>query len=76
MSPSNQWRIQESLISLLAGDLYRDTPVQKGLNIFKIIYYISFIKNLPGAWATHRRRKKNIKLMFTGGTTEQDNLKE
>ncbi|BAO44038.1 NAD(P)/FAD-dependent oxidoreductase [Thiolapillus brandeum] len=74
MAPSNQWRIQESLISLLAGDLYRDTPVQKGLNLFKIIYYITFLKNLPSAWATHRRRKRNIRLHFTGGTTEQDHL--
>ncbi|WP_456445641.1 NAD(P)/FAD-dependent oxidoreductase [Thiolapillus sp.] len=74
MAPSNQWRIQESLISLLAGDLYRDTPVQKGLNIFKIIYYLTFIRNLPSAWATHRRRKRNIRLHFSGGTTEQDHL--
>ncbi len=76
MSPSNQWRIQESLISLLAGDLYRDTPVQKGLTLFKFIYYITFLKNLPAAWATHRRRKRNIQLYFTGGTTEQDHLED
>jgi len=76
MAPSNQWRIQESLISLLAGDLYRDTPVQKGLKLFKLIYYITFLKNLPSAWATHRRRKKNIRLIFAGGTTEQDQLED
>lgn len=76
MAPSNQWRIQESLISLLAGDLYRDTPVQKGLKLFKLIYYITFLKNLPSAWATHRRRKKNIGLVFAGGTTEQDRLQD
>jgi flavin-dependent dehydrogenase len=74
MAPSNQWRIQESLISLLAGDLYRNTPVQKGLKLFKLIYYITFIRNLPQAWAAHRRRKRNIKLHFSGGTTAQDNL--
>lgn len=76
MSPSNQWRVQETLISLLAGDLYRDTPVRRGLNVFKIIYYASFLKNLPDAWAAHRRRRKNINLTFTGGTTAQDHQQD
>lgn len=76
MAPSNQWRVQESLISLLAGDLYRDTPVKKGLNRFKLIYYASFLKNLPSAWVAHKHRKKSVGVKFTGGTTEQDHLEE
>ena len=74
MAPANNWRIQQAIISLLAGDLYRDTPVRSRLFVFKIIYYLMCLKNIPASMASYRRRKKNISTTFTGGTTAQDML--
>ena len=39
MHPRNVWRMQEALLSILAGDLFRDTPVGPRLIGFKLIYY-------------------------------------
>ncbi len=72
MAPGNQFRIKEALISLLAGDLYRNTPIKSRLTMFKFIYYVSFALNFPKAWLNYKRRKKNIDTKFTGGTTPQD----
>ena len=47
MASGNNFRIQESIISLLAGDLYRDTTVKSRLFMFKIIYYIMCMLHSP-----------------------------
>jgi flavin-dependent dehydrogenase len=72
MAPGNNFRIQEGIISLLAGDLYRDTPVKSRLFMFKIIYYIMCVFHFPATLASYRRRKRNISTVFSGGTTAQD----
>ncbi len=74
MAPGQQFKIKETLISLLAGDLYRNTPIKFRLTLFKAIYYYIFILNFPSAWLNYRRRKKNIDTKFTGGTTPQDRV--
>lgn len=74
MAPGNNFRIQEGIISLLAGDLYRDTPVKSRLFMFKIIYYVMCLFHFPGTLASYRRRKRNIRIIFSGGTTAQDML--
>jgi flavin-dependent dehydrogenase len=74
MAPGNNFRIQEGIISLLAGDLYRDTPVKSRLFMFKIIYYIMCVFHFPATLASYRKRKRNIRMIFSGGTTAQDQL--
>ncbi|MCK5359357.1 MAG: tryptophan 7-halogenase [Gammaproteobacteria bacterium] len=74
MAPGNNFRIQEGIISLLAGDLYRDTPVKSRLFMFKVIYYIMCVFHFPATLASYRRRKRNIRMVFSGGTTAQDQL--
>ncbi len=74
MAPGNNFRIQEGIISLLAGDLYRDTPVKSRLFMFKGIYYIMCMMNLRSSLSSYLRKKKNIRLIFSGGTTAQDML--
>src|SRR5882724_4911392 len=41
MYPRNIWRMQEALLSILAGDLFRGTPVGPRLWGFKLVYYTS-----------------------------------
>lgn len=61
MQPSNKFRLQETLLSVLAGDLYRDTPIRFRLQIFKIIYYMISIQMLGKTYAAWRRRRHSIK---------------
>jgi len=45
LGPRNVLRMQEALLSMLAGDLFRRTPIWTSLRLFKIVYYlISFAK--------------------------------
>jgi flavin-dependent dehydrogenase len=57
MAPRNPLRVQEAVLSLLAGDIYGATPIWKSLRVFKLIYYISSALR-PGtslrAWRQHK----------------------
>lgn len=61
MKPSNKFRLQETLLSVLAGDLYRDTPIWFRLQVFKVVYYIMSVKMLGKTHEAWRRRKHSIK---------------
>ncbi|MEJ8825760.1 NAD(P)/FAD-dependent oxidoreductase [Variovorax humicola] len=61
MYPRNMWRMQEALISILAGDLFRGTPIWPRLMGFKAIYYASCITIMPQAFKTWAWRRKNLK---------------
>jgi len=58
MGPRNWLRMQEAVLSMLAGDLFRGTPIHWSLRAFKGFYYLlnlvhprrSFV-----AWRRHRR---------------------
>ncbi|MGZ8408333.1 MAG: NAD(P)/FAD-dependent oxidoreductase [Hyphomicrobium sp.] len=72
MAPRNAFRIQEAIISLLAGDVFRRTPIGIPLAVFKVIYYWTSVARLSRSWASYARRKHNVALAFDGGTTAQD----
>jgi hypothetical protein len=46
MSPRNWFRIEETVLSLLAGDIFGNQSLQGRLMIFKIIYYITKVAHL------------------------------
>jgi flavin-dependent dehydrogenase len=58
MAPSNQFRLQESLISVLAGDIYRRTPWRLRMLLFRAIYYAKsafMLRQSVSAWFRRRR---------------------
>ena len=59
MQPRNIWRMQEALLSILAGDIFRDTPVYPRLLGFKVIYYLSCLRLWPQALRTWLWRRNN-----------------
>jgi len=61
MHPRNVWRMQEALLSILAGDLFRTTPVGPRMIGFKVIYYCSCLSILPEAFRTWAWRRRNVK---------------
>ncbi len=60
MAPQNKWRVQEAILAVLAGDIFRDTPIHGRLMMFRCIYYITSLMNIKRNWTAWRRRKKNI----------------
>lgn len=63
-NPSNSWRIEEAIISMLAGDLYRDQGIRWRLRLFKLIYALSCIKDLPGAMLGVGRLRRRAREHF------------
>ena len=61
MGPQNLLRMEEALLSLLSGDLFRGTPIHWSLCAFKCVYYLS---NLAHPWRTFnawRGRKRALR---------------
>lgn len=61
MAPRNPLRVKEALLSLLAGDIYGDTPIWNRMRLFKLIYYVSSLARLPTALRAWRQRQFNIR---------------
>ena len=57
MAPRNYLRMQEALLSLLAGDLFRGTPIYRSLIAFKAVYYLTSVLSLGRSLAAWRRRR-------------------
>jgi hypothetical protein len=66
-------RMQQAIISILAGDLHRRTPIGLPVLLFKVVYYVHALGNLRAAWASSRWRRRNAASQFGGGTLHVDN---
>jgi len=60
MSPRNTFRMEQGILSLLAGDLFRSTPIRYPLFMFKLVYRIAFLLNLRENLAARRRRRQSL----------------
>jgi hypothetical protein len=67
MAPRNIFRVQEALLSVLAGDVYGKTPIHGPLLIFKGLYYASSLFNLRRTLQARRMRKLNIRVVDEPG---------
>lgn len=66
MAPRNVWGVQSAVISLLAGDVFRDGPIRPRLHLFRVIYYFNFLTNLPSALRAWRKRQRDIRVTGEG----------
>ncbi|HEX4618252.1 MAG TPA: NAD(P)/FAD-dependent oxidoreductase [Steroidobacteraceae bacterium] len=73
-NPRNALKLEQGVISMLAGDLF-DTPrVLWRLQLFKLVYGTLALREW-GRWrAGHRYRLAQARAQFTGGTTPLDPL--
>lgn len=51
------FRMEEAILSLLAGDIFRDTPIKRSLFAFKVIYTLNWLKDWRMNWAAQQKRK-------------------
>jgi flavin-dependent dehydrogenase len=68
MEPRNFFRVQEALLSVLAGDLFGKTRIRGPLLIFKGFYYVTSIVNFNRTLKAWQMRKSNIRLADETGT--------
>jgi flavin-dependent dehydrogenase len=67
MGPRNIFRVQEGLLSVLAGDVYGDTPIRIPLLLFKGLYYAASVLNFRRTLQAWRMRKRNIRVVDETG---------
>jgi flavin-dependent dehydrogenase len=61
MSPSDKLDMKKALLSVLAGDVFGRTPIRRGLNAFRTVYYVFSLIHLRRSIAAWRRRAFNIR---------------
>jgi flavin-dependent dehydrogenase len=71
-SPSNRFRIEQGVISMLAGDVFDSPQVLWRLRVFKLVYGVLALLDWRRWHAAHRYGIAQARAQFTGGTTSQD----
>jgi flavin-dependent dehydrogenase len=61
LGPRNALRMEEALLSLLAGDIFGRTPIWKSLRIFKLVYFTASLLRLGRTLKAARQRAANIR---------------
>ena len=61
MAPRNNLSMQEALLSLLAGDLFRRTPIHWRLRAFKGLYYLASLAHPRRSFAAWRHRRRTLR---------------
>jgi len=73
-APRNTWKLEQGVISMLAGDLF-DTPrVLSRLRLFKLVYLFAALLDWRRWRAEHRFRLAQARSQFTGGNTPLDRV--
>lgn len=62
MGPKNLFRVKEALLSVLAGDIFGDTPIWRSVAVFKTIFYLSQARHPRRSVAAWRRRRVSIRV--------------
>ena len=70
--PRNIWRIEQGVISMLAGDLFDSPKVVRRLRAFKLVYAITALRHFTRWRREHRYRLEQARSQFSGGTTPLD----
>jgi hypothetical protein len=71
-SPRNILRVEDGVISMLAGDVFDSAPVMRRLHLFKLIYAIGGVFNLRRFLGDLADRRRQARYSFSGGNTPVD----
>ena len=72
--PNNRWQLEQSVISMLAGDLFDTPKVAWRLQLFKLVYAILYLRHWRRSHVAHRYRMDQARSQFTGGNTAVDKV--
>jgi len=71
-NPRNDLQLEQAMISMLAGDVYRDNGVHWRLTAFKLIYFLTALGEIKAQVRSYFFRREQARAAFNGGTTGQD----
>ncbi len=60
MNPQNRFRLKEAVLALLAGDIFRGTPLGSRLLAFKALYYVKAASTLAASFGDWRKRRRAV----------------
>jgi hypothetical protein len=70
--PNNTWQLEQSVISMLAGDLFDTPKVLWRLRLFKLVYAINAMRDWRRWRAENNYRLAQAHSQFSGGNTPLD----
>jgi flavin-dependent dehydrogenase len=73
-APRNTWRLEQGVISMLAGDLFDTPKVLWRLKLFKFVYVMRGLRDWRRWRAEHKYRLAQARAHFTGGNTPLDKI--
>ena len=65
MSEGSILRMEEAVLSILAGDAFGKSPTRLPIFLFKIAYYLVYLFNFRENWAAFRRRVRGVQETVT-----------
>jgi hypothetical protein len=71
-NPRNDWQLEQAMISMLSGDVFRDNGVHWRLRLFKFIYFVTALGDMKEQARSFFMRRRQARARFSGGTTSQD----
>jgi len=71
-NPRNHLQLEQAMVSMLAGDVFRDNGVHWRLRVFKLLYWLTALSEWPAQLRAYWFRRKQVRERFSGGTTGQD----
>ena len=72
LRPGNPFRVQEAVVSLLAGDVFRDIGARSRFLLFKLLYAAFSLRYPRDSLRRWLARLRDRRVEFTGGTTPVD----
>ena len=72
-NPRNAWQVEQAVISMLAGDVFDNPAVIRRLRVFRVIYALTTLQQLPDALRGWLRRRRAAREDFSGDTLQQGN---
>ena len=70
--PRNILKVEQAVVSMLAGDVFGARPVLWRLRVFRLIYALFALRMAPMAWRSRRQRRRQARLDIDGDTLQPD----
>ncbi len=70
--PRNFFRVEDGVISMLAGDVFDSRPVMLRVYLFRLFYSVAGMLSFRQWLRSHRARREQARAEFSGGTTPVD----
>lgn len=63
-NPRNVMQVEQSVIAMLAGDVFDNPRVRRRLRLFKLFYFATSLRLAPRALASWRQRRRQARVAF------------